>query len=670
MEKRFELAKKQGLNWQALLIEETQSQIKVLIQKLVLEQKTFYEINKAVVAVVSKTIKELENEQLKQRAESVLYAFATKVYNYVKQTYQGLNWLGIAALIAVANNKGTVEQIRYVNELAGNSTYNVGLPLDVFSKDYMQFVKERIDKLAKYEAKEDYTSRVNLRNIAEMEIREERHERELADLKEKGVELVWIVPHANCSERCQEWQGKLYSLNRTSGTIDGISYQPLENATDIYQTTKSGKIYKNGCISGFNCFDKDTEVLTNKGWKLFYELNGSELMFTLNTQTKTSEWQKPLCYYKGFHKGKMMQLKSYTSDLLVTPNHNMLYYTQRKKELRFKEAQNISKNDILYCGLNWHDNIDKDIQVGKTIVKANLFCRLLGYWLADGSVQDKTSIKIAQQNNDVMWESLQELPFRLWRDKNKIVIRNKDLHDLFMQLGTCQTKKVFEWVKELSRSSLQELLNAYIFTDGYKTKPSKLNGYEKRPHQSIFTTNKQLCADLCEIALKCGYRPKVETRHSQGKEQQFKNGVYTLNYDLYTIHLNYNTSFRYKSIEKVEYNDYVYCVEVPNHTLLVKRNGYIQWCGNCRHTLEEYKKGNKPVEIPSRVIDKQREINKKQRYLERGVREWKERALLTKNIDKQYYKYAREKAKEWNERYIKYCEDNGVAYYPSRTEII
>ena len=342
MEKRFELAKKQGLNWQALLIEETQSEVKVLIQKLVLEQKTFYEINKSVVAVVSKTIKELENEQLKQRAESVLYAFATKVYNYVKQTYQGLNWLGIAALIAVANNKGTVEQIRYVNELAGNSTYNVGLPLDVFSKDYMQFVKERIDKLAKYEAKEDYTSRVNLRNIAEMEIREERHEQELANLKEKGVELVWIVPHANCSERCEGWQGKLYSLNGTSGTIDGISYQQLENATDIYQTTKSGKIYKNGCISGFNC----------------------------------------------------------------------------------------------------------------------------------------------------------------------------------------------------------------------------------------------------------------------------------------------------------------------------------------RHTLEPYKKGNEPVEIPSRVIDKQREINKKQRYFERGVREWKERALLTKNIDKQYYKYAREKAKQWNDRYIQYCEDNGVAYYPSRTEII
>lgn len=342
MKKKYETAKRQGLNWQALLIEETQSEIKVLIQKLVLEGKGFAEVNKEVVKVVESAINDLESEALKETAKPTLYAFATRVYNYTKQTYQNLNLYGLMALLSVANNKGTPEQIRYVNQLAGNSAYNVGTPLDVFSKDYMQFVKERVEKLSKFEAKEDYTSRVNLRNIAEMQVREEWHEKQIADFKEQGVKLVWIVPHSNCSERCQDWQGKLYSLDGSSGTIDGISYQPLENATDIYQTSKNGKIYKNGCISGFNC----------------------------------------------------------------------------------------------------------------------------------------------------------------------------------------------------------------------------------------------------------------------------------------------------------------------------------------RHTLEPYKQGNKPIEIPSRVIDRQREINTKQRYFERGVREWKERALLFKGIDKKLYNYAKAKAKQWNERYIKYCEKNEVAYYPSRTEII
>ena len=36
-----------------------------------------------------------------------------------------------------------------------------------------------------------------------------------------------------------------------------------------------------------------------------------------------------------------------------------------------------------------------------------------------------------------------------------------------------------------------------------------------------------------------------------------------------------------ESINYVDYAGYVYCVEVPNHTLYVRRNGKATWCGNC-----------------------------------------------------------------------------------------
>jgi len=36
-----------------------------------------------------------------------------------------------------------------------------------------------------------------------------------------------------------------------------------------------------------------------------------------------------------------------------------------------------------------------------------------------------------------------------------------------------------------------------------------------------------------------------------------------------------------ESITYVDYTGYVYCVEVPNHTLYVRRNGKATWCGNC-----------------------------------------------------------------------------------------
>jgi hypothetical protein len=49
----------------------------------------------------------------------------------------------------------------------------------------------------------------------------------------------------------------LYSLDGSTGkTADGIFYRPLEFATDNpadEYVTREGRVYQNGCITGFNC---------------------------------------------------------------------------------------------------------------------------------------------------------------------------------------------------------------------------------------------------------------------------------------------------------------------------------------------------------------------------------------------------------------------------------
>lgn len=672
MKEKYELAKKQGLNWQALLIEDTETEIKILIKEEMLKQSSFKKINEKVVKIISSAIDELENKELKEVAKSSLLAYATRVYYYLERTFKSLNLARIWALNAVLRGQQTIQQTRIVNKMMAeevNRGYARALPLDIYAKDYMKQVKDRLEYLSKVVAKDDYSEKVSLRNIAEMQVRAEEKEEKLKSLVDNGVNLVWIVPHANCSKRCEPWQGKLYSLDGTYGSIDGIKYQPLENAMDVYETTKSGKVYKNGCISGFNCFDEQTKVLTNNGWKYFKDLESDDFVYTLNTETKNSEWQKPINYFKKWHDGEMMKFGSETTDLVVTPDHNMLYFTERNKKLRFKKAEEISVYDSIYCGEEYDGGFE-NFKLGDRIIDGRLFCRLLGYYLGDGSIHSKNSIKITQTNNDEMWESLQGLPFRLWRCDSYILVRDKALTEFCEKLGRCNNKFIPQVVKMLNKECLIELLNGMIYTDGYKTKDTTINGYKRKPHKTIFTTSKQLCADYCEIALKCGYRPRVDLIKQKGKSITFKNGTYKLNYNCYVIHLNYNRVARYKTIKRIKYKGFVYCVEVPNHTLLVSRNGKIQWCGNCRHQLEPYKDGNEPTEIPAKVIDREREINDKQRYLERGVRAWKERAVLLKGIDNESYAFARKKAREWNSRYIQYSEANNVAYYPSRVDIL
>ena len=199
MTKKYELAKKQGLNWQALLIEETQTEIKELVKDLTLKGKSKFEISKAVGDKIKECIEELESETLKAEAERGLQIFANRVYVILGLLYLGMDYTQIQAVGRVANDIGTAKDLQITDKILGQSAYNKGVPVNIYAKDYMELVKQRIDTLSKLEAKEDYASRMTLRNSAEIQVRQERHEQELQELRDKGENLVWIVPHANCS---------------------------------------------------------------------------------------------------------------------------------------------------------------------------------------------------------------------------------------------------------------------------------------------------------------------------------------------------------------------------------------------------------------------------------------------------------------------------------------
>lgn len=105
-----------------------------------------------------------------------------------------------------------------------------------------------------------------------------------SDFKSNGVKLVIASAHADCSGRCSKWQGKVYSLDGSYGTTeDGREYQPLENATDVYYTTKAGRTYKNGLL-GFNCRHK------------LHEFNGQQPQ-TISKEDRKKEYARFIYNY-------------------------------------------------------------------------------------------------------------------------------------------------------------------------------------------------------------------------------------------------------------------------------------------------------------------------------------------------------------------------------------
>ena len=254
MKRYIKQARGEGLDWQTALIEDAQTDIKALLSRAILLGWTWAAVNAAVRRIIAQT-DDLESAELKQRAKASLLIFATVQWRTLKT---GLADTDLSVLPKVAAavkkpSKSAFSRLESELQASGSKWWNTATPLDEWSKTYMDKVHKVFDDLAKSTAKDDYGSNVSLRNIAEMTVRYEHQVKGVNDLKARGERLVWTSAHANCSKRCEPYQGRLYSLDGTSGEIDGHKYEPLENATEVYYTTKSGKTYRNGIIYGFNC---------------------------------------------------------------------------------------------------------------------------------------------------------------------------------------------------------------------------------------------------------------------------------------------------------------------------------------------------------------------------------------------------------------------------------
>lgn len=253
------------LNKSAIAIEDAQTEIRLLIKQSWMSNERLPQIAIRLDRIISKALKSITIARLKEDTRRSLKAFAQRqwqLWKGLKITPRLLVFLG-----AYATNTPPPKQIpsavdlKAISRLQGVEsyeyiTYNKGVPLNKYYKEvWNEGVKPTLDRLMNEIALDpnDFTGRNSLRNLAEMEVRYNDHLNKIANLKESGEKLVIASSHADCSKRCAPHQGKVYSLDGTYGrTADGRKYEPLENATDIYYTTKAGRVYKNGLL-GFNC---------------------------------------------------------------------------------------------------------------------------------------------------------------------------------------------------------------------------------------------------------------------------------------------------------------------------------------------------------------------------------------------------------------------------------
>ncbi|MFH1229480.1 MAG: LAGLIDADG family homing endonuclease [Candidatus Aenigmatarchaeota archaeon] len=362
------------------------------------------------------------------------------------------------------------------------------------------------------------------------------------------------------------------------------------------------------------CYDSETEVLTKIGWKYFKDLNESDEIATLNPKTENLEYQKPLRFFHYNHKGPMYNVTSAQVNLLVTPNHNMFVAprksTKRKFTWKFElmPAERVLGRSVIYKkDAIWNAKRKEYFELDGKKLPMDDWLFFFGLWIAEGSA---TKYKRKRENgyfyviqirnyDQQILEKAAEHARRLGFNpivtyKQKLRIHNKKLYEYLKQFGKSYEKFIFPELKELNKDQLKIMFDAYILGDGNRS----LTKNQINPTISCWTSSPKLRDDMQEIALKIGFSANYSLASDIGDTSTMKDGRIIVarhkNWELTFIQKQnkprvYGKRSEYDNTRiperMVDYEGDVWCVEVPNHVLYVRREGKPVWCGNSGTTV-------------------------------------------------------------------------------------
>jgi hypothetical protein len=353
-----------------------------------------------------------------------------------------------------------------------------------------------------------------------------------------------------------------------------------------------------------NCYSDDTEVMTGHGWKLFNDLLNDDKIMSINPNNQEVDFVHFINRTSYEYNGKMVHFSGRNYDLSVTPDHNMLFVSQ-KGFYREATAQSLlnKRNYKLPRAVGKWVKKDTEVMVdfGDLRISKKQYFRLWAWYLAEGNgrTRDQNSheVKLAQKFPEKIINDLPELNSILHKNHYSVSLYGKYAAPFKDMFGIYAAKKFIpQFIKDSSAENIREFLDAFSLADGTKRirKAHKKSYSDQRKEQYVRTSSKQMADDLCELIVKAGWIPSVDIQRQTGEIIHFDNGDYVINTDCYNINVCKSKyrgfgmhnipghKERHEPVE-VDYKGMVYDVELEKwHFLLVKRNGKCAWSGNCR----------------------------------------------------------------------------------------
>ena len=368
-----------------------------------------------------------------------------------------------------------------------------------------------------------------------------------------------------------------------SGLTLGKEYSEGNRILDMFDAVLPQDIQKS-FLYGNHCFSEDTELLTEDGWVNIDDASEDMKFASINPETKELIYDLPIGnIIRQDYTGKMHQYLSYKDSSLVTPGHKLFLSNQTGKDSFCKSEDLKLKDFYFYHSIEnkQQDNSDySDFEIQ------------LAAWIhSDGRITHKSKsgnitycLYQSKEENCKKIETILGslcLEYRKSERQRDIVrIMNKDIVsetkvscEYYIKAGQFNLVKdkyiLGDWLKTLSKRQFDIFLNSYIDGDG--SRKNNTSGC------AMIYGQKEILDQLQNLCFTNGHITSIYEYCTNSNKIQYK-----LNVDLDKTRCKITKD---KNFSEVDYSGRVWCVTLPQGTVVSKRNTKITIQGNCDRFL-------------------------------------------------------------------------------------
>jgi hypothetical protein len=367
------------------------------------------------------------------------------------------------------------------------------------------------------------------------------------------------------------------------------------------------------------CYDRDTQVLTKKGWVLASAITLADEVADVN-DAGVIEWNRPTQVIRQLHTGKVVSFKHGSFSLRVTDDHRMWANYRVKAGAAYKQedkyefvpagelAASSKMGFKLSCAAEWAPPAPSStVAIDGKEYPYLPFCALLGWYLADGyACDDYPCLSISVKKLQHVLPILSELgvPHNLYNGPKGEEGASRVVWVMDKTLGRYLKKLGKAYDKHIPREILENATGIAELLEGLYRGDASFHDGEQWFQGTLRTRSKQLAEDVQEAWLRLKRPAAIHTRMSPNKALNLTPGVpYEMVplYEVCSYDLDYMIFWKADRKKRIVVEEVtaeeVYCFTVKNHRPIVKGSHGSKpvICGQCLDEIQDMMGSEIPV---------------------------------------------------------------------------